>query len=132
MESWFLPLTVLPSVGFFTMATSGVSNALSAEIARLIELEDRSSNKVTIERKIKQLRLVNIALVMLYGSAVCLALSGLISGLQHNFMYHGLKFWVELLLCIGIGFTIIALIMLMVYAVRAVSIKASQFKHLGR
>ena len=130
MENWFLPLTVLPSVGFFIMATSGVSNALSAEIARLIEL-DRQSNKVTLSKKIRQLRLINISLVLLYGSAVCLAIAGLISGLQHNLMYHSLAFFVELLLCIGIGLTVIALVLLMIYAIRAVSIKANQFEQMN-
>ena len=129
MENWFLPLTILPSVGFFIMATSGVSNALSAEIARLVEL-DRESNMITLRKKIRQLRLINISLVLLYASAVTLSIAGLISGLQFNFMYHGLTLMVEVLVCIGIGLTVFALILLMIYAIRAVSIKEHQFKGL--
>ena len=125
MENWFVPLTILPSVGFFIVSTSSVSNSLSAEIARLIEL-DQEGNRVTLQQKIRQMRLVNISLVFLYGSAALLAVAGLISGLQHNLMVDSLGILTEVLLCLGIGLTVAALCMLMVYAFRAVRIKEQQ------
>ncbi len=127
MENWFLPLTVLPSVGFFIVATSGLSNALSAEIARLIEL-DRKANEMTLRKKIRQMRLVNISLVLLYGSAVFLSISGLLAGLQFNLMYDELKVIVEVLVCIGILLTVIGLVLLMINAFRAVKIKENQYQ----
>jgi len=125
MEAWYLPITILPSVGFFIMSTSNVSNSLSGEIARLIEM-DKSENKPIILRKIEQLRLLSIALTLLYLSAACMAISGLIAGLEANFMLIGVECsgWLVILGIVGI---VAALCVLIAYAVRAVKIKRDQF-----
>lgn len=126
MDNWYIPITLLPSVGFFIVASTSVSNALSLEIARLIE-QQREVERMTIEKKIEQLRLVNSALVSLYASGVFLAIAGLFGGLQYAIMLH-LEALIEVLICIGIGCTIIALILLMVYSIRAIRIKENQLK----
>ncbi|MEM6396516.1 MAG: hypothetical protein AAF741_09225 [Bacteroidota bacterium] len=126
MNNWYVPITLLPSVGFFIVATTSVSNALSAEIARLIELA-RERDRPIIERKMKQMRIVNNALVLLYAGASMLALTGLIAGLEFNLMLH-LEKYVAILICVAIGIVIIALGLLMIYAWRAVRIKEEQFR----
>jgi hypothetical protein len=73
MENWYVPITLLPSVGFFVVATTSVANSLSGEIARLIELE-KDKNMEIVSQKIQQLRLVNISLVLWYVSAIFLPL----------------------------------------------------------
>ena len=126
MEAWYLPITLLPSIGFFIMATTNVSNALSAEITRLIEL-DQSWNKSIVERKINQLGLLSLSLVSLYGSAILMAIAGLVGGLQVNLMIDYSMF-VSIFICLGILGVVLALTLLMLYAVRAVRIKRDQFQ----
>lgn len=125
MQTWYVPITLLPSVGFFIMATTGASSALSAEIARLIEIR-KEANRKTIQRKIEQLRLVNIALVLLYAGAVLLSIAGLIGGLEVNFML-ATDLFVNVVITAAIFTVILAFVILMVYAFRAVRIKKEQF-----
>ncbi len=127
MDSWYLPITLLPSIGFFIMATTNVSNALSGEISRLIELDHARDSKI-VQRKINQLSLLSIALVLLYVSAIFMAVSGLIAGIGFNYMLHT-EVITSILVCIGIGATTLALVLLSVYATRAVRIKRDQFLH---
>ena len=127
MDSWYLPITLLPSIGFFIMSTTNVSNALSAEISQLLAL-DTSRDKPILSRKINQLRLLSISLVLLYGSAIFLAVASLVSGLGASLMVHADQV-VFLLICGGILAVCIALALLMAYAVRAVRIKRDQFLH---
>jgi len=125
MDVWYLPITILPSIGFFIMSTSNVSNSLSGEIARLIEM-DKEENKPIILRKIGQLRLLSLSLTLLYLSAACMAISGLIAGLEAHFMLLGVECSKGLII-LGIVGIIIALAVLIVYAIRAVNIKRDQF-----
>lgn len=126
MDSWYLPITLLPSIGFFIMATTNVSNALSGEISQLLALDTSRDNPI-ISRKINQLRLLSIALVLLYGSAILLALAGLAAGLGAGLMIHADSV-VFTLICSGVLAVCFALMLLMVYAVRAVRIKRDQFE----
>ena len=125
MDSWYLPITLLPSIGFFIMSSTNVSNALSAEISQLQAL-DTVRDKPIISRKINQLRLLSIALVLLYGSAILLALASLAAGLGAGLMVHAEQL-VFFLICGGILAVCVALALLMVYAMRAVRIKRDQF-----
>lgn len=126
MESWYLPITLLPSIGFFIMATTNVSNALSGEITQMLAL-DTSHLQSILSRKINQLRLLSITLVLLYGSAILLAVSGLVAGLGQGLMVHADQL-VFVLICLGILAVCCALSLLMIYAVRAVRIKRDQFE----
>lgn len=126
MESWYLPITLLPSIGFFIMATTNVSNALSGEITQMLAL-DTSHLQSILSRKINQLRLLSITLVLLYGSAILLAVSGLVAGLGQGLMVHADQL-VLVLICLGILAVCCALSLLMIYAVRAVRIKRDQFE----
>ena len=127
MDNWYVPITLLPSIGFFIVATTSVSNALSGEIARLIE-HQKHAERMTITKKLQQLKIVNIALVFLYAGGVFLALAGLIAGLQFSTMIN-FELTIAILICGGIGLTITALCLLMIYSMRAVRIKERQFKN---
>ena len=126
MESWYLPITLLPSIGFFIIATTNVSNALSGEITQMLAL-DTSHLQSILSRKINQLRLLSVTLVLLYGSAILLAVSGLVAGLGQGLMVHADQL-VFVLICLGILAVCCALSLLMIYAVRAVRIKRDQFE----
>ncbi len=125
MDSWVLPITLLPSIGFFIMATSNLSNAMSSEIDRLIEMDKEAYHDIIL-LKIKQLGRLNRALVLLYFSASFMALAGFMGGLGVNFHFvpHS---GMMLFICIGTGGTLLALFYLIIYATKAVKIKRDQF-----
>lgn len=127
MDNWYVPITLLPAVGFFIVAATSIANSLSGEIARLLELEGEDQMDI-VSKKLRQLRLVNVSLVLLYNAAILIAVSGLFAGLRFNFMVN-VKGFIEVLVCLGITTIVIAFVMLMVYSMRAVSIKEEQFKN---
>ena len=88
---------------------------------------DTSHLQSILSRKINQLRLLSITLVLLYGSAILLAVSGLVAGLGQGLMVHADQL-VFVLICLGILAVCCALSLLMIYAVRAVRIKRDQFE----
>jgi hypothetical protein len=72
MDSWIFPLTILPGIGLIIMSTTNWSVALAGEIERL--LEDPDCSRAIVKRKIRQLGLLNTALVALYVAAALCAL----------------------------------------------------------
>ena len=110
------------------MATTSITNALSGGIARLVELGLEESPEF-ISLKVRQFRLVNIALVFLYVSAIFLAVSGLLAGLGFNLMLD-MKLLIEVFVCISIGAVVVAMCALMIYSMRAFRIKEKQFRQM--
>lgn len=124
MSEWYFPITILPAIGFFIVASSSISNSLSAEISRMIEIE-RGTQTNIIRKKVQQLRLVNLSLICLYLSGVTVALASLLAGLSGNMVLevHELVF---IAVCLGIGFIILALLLQSIFSVRAFRIKSQQ------
>jgi len=125
-ESWLLPITILPAVGLIIMSTTNLSNALGGEINSLLHI-NKTSLKPIIFRKLKQLRLLSISLLLQYTSGACFAVVGLLEGLIRagRLMIPSLTL---ILLCIGITGIVVALIILSIFAFRAFSIKQAQFE----
>ena len=126
MDSWIFPLTILPGIGLIIMSTTNWSVALAGEIERLLKEADCS--RTIVKRKIKQLSLLNSALVALYVSAALCALGGFL-GAASTYT-EGVPKWkvlVTVSTSIGIAFLLAATVMLIVYAFRAVAIKRQQF-----
>lgn len=124
MNEWYFPITILPAIGFFIVAATSISNSLSAETSRLIELERGNQTRV-IQQKIRQFSLVNWALILLYISAVLMAVAGLIGGLIDNMVLQVAQL-VYIFVCLGIGFMVIALLLQCIFAIRSASIKRHQ------
>lgn len=122
---WILPITLLPAVGLFIMSTTALSSALSSELNLLIFAHHCSQPKI-IKRKIVQLKLLSLALFGLYISASFFAVSGLLGGLFEQGHLRLMK-TVNILLFIGVFFVVVALALLVIYAINAVKIKQQQF-----
>lgn len=124
MENWYVPITIVPGVGLLILSTSNLLVALSNEIKSLI-MESNNYNTL-IDSKIRQLKLLNAAMVFLYVSVACLVVSGLTSGL---YLSVGFDFKASIYITIlGIIFTLAGLLALIVYSFKAVKIKQDQFK----
>ncbi|UII80652.1 DUF2721 domain-containing protein [Flagellimonas sp. CMM7] len=125
MESWYVPITIVPGIGLLLMSTSTLLGALSTEIKNLIE--DHIDYEALLQRKLAQLKLVNYAMVFLYVSVACFVLSGLIAGLYES--THTMNDDVPIYFSvIGILSCLTALLLLILFSLRAVKIKQDQFK----
>ncbi|GAA4272759.1 DUF2721 domain-containing protein [Aquimarina gracilis] len=125
MENWYVPITIIPGIGLLILSTSNLLIALSNEIKNLIQ---DSNNQRLIQRKLKQLKLLNGAMVFLYLSVACFMISGLISGL-FRIVETKMNFSVYMAI-IGIVSALLGLIALIVYSFKAVKIRQDQFQNL--
>lgn len=126
MDSWIFPLTILPGIGLIIMSTTNWSVALGGEIERL--LNNDNCSRTIVKKKIKQLSLLNSALVALYISAAVCALGGFL-GATFNYLDSSMeaRTTVTIITSTGIAFLLTATVMLIIYAFRAVNIKRQQF-----
>ncbi len=124
-ESWIFPITILPAVGLIIMSTTNLSNALSSEINNFLH-EDKLSFENLIRRKINQLKILSLSLLFQYISSACFAVAGLIEGLNKTgqFMVPNVTI---ILLYLGVIGVVCSLVLLTIFAFRAVNIKQHQF-----
>lgn len=125
MEKWFVPITLLPGVGLFLLSTSNLLIALTKNISEL--MKEGASEKL-IRVKLSQLSLISRAMIFFYVSVGLLILGGLLGGLltdperTHNVML--------VLTLAGIVFLLIASVLMIVYAYRAVGIRKWQLEEM--
>ncbi len=125
MESWYVPITIVPGIGLLLMSTSNLLLGLSNEIKGLIV--EQANYLDLLERKLRQLKLLNYAMVFLYVSVAFFVISGLVAGLYQstNVMGGQMPLYFS---GVGIISALAALLLLIIYAFRAVRIKQDQFK----
>ena len=122
MENWHLPITIVPGLGLLILSTSNLMVTLSNEISGMIE---NSKKKAITASKLKQLKLLNMAMVFFYVAVAFLLISAVINGLYEvgkTSLYTSV---------LAIVFALIGLISLIVYSFRAVTIRQNQFKNKG-
>lgn len=120
MENWHLPITIVPGLGLLILSTSNLMVTLSNEISGMIE---NSKKKAITASKLKQLKLLNMAMVFFYVAVALLLISAVINGLYEvgtTSLYTSV---------LAIIFALIGLISLIVYSFRAVTIRQNQFKN---
>ena len=124
MQEWYVPITIIPGICLLILSTSNIMIDLSREIKSLIN-ENEGDASTLIERKLKQLKLINSAMALLYLSVVSFVLSALFSGLKENV---GWDFQGDIyVLFLGILVAILALLSLMLYSFRAVRLRQDQY-----
>ncbi len=124
-EAWYLPLTVLPGVGLLLVSTASLQAALSNELSQLIA-QNSPKMEMIILLKITQLDLINRAMVGFYIGAATFILSSIIFGagtLVEDFRNDLLNLFIG----IGVLAIFVSLILLSIFALRAVKIKKKQF-----
>ena len=124
MATWIFPLTILPGIGLLIMSTTNWAVALTNEINQLLHQE--YCNQTLLTKKIKQLSLINQALVALYLCTAMCAAGGFIGGILQSEMETSSNLTI-ILLCIGMFFLMLATSLLIIYAYRATNIKRKQY-----
>ncbi|MBQ4802622.1 DUF2721 domain-containing protein [Aquimarina sp. MMG015] len=123
MEHWYLPATIIPGIGLLILSTSNLLVNLSTEIKTLIT-EDIIKEQL-IERKLRQLKLLNSAMVFLYIAVACFVISALVSGIYKSI---DTDFNATIYITIaGITSALLGLIALIIYSFRAVKIRQDQY-----
>ncbi len=123
MEHWYIPATIIPGIGLLILSTSNLLVNLSTEIKTLIA--EVTIDQDLIKQKLKQLKLLNSAMVFLYVAVACFVISALVSGIYKSLETHfdsGIYITI-----VGIISALLGLIALIVYSFRAVKIRQEQF-----
>lgn len=120
MENWYLPITIVPGLGLLILSTSNLMVTLSNEISAML---DTAKEKTIIARKLKQLKLLNMAMVFFYVAVALLLISAVCNGL---YAIDKVSLYISVL---AIFFALIGLFALVTFSFRAVSIRQSQFNN---
>ncbi|NOR76258.1 MAG: hypothetical protein GQ525_14015 [Draconibacterium sp.] len=124
MYEWYVPITILPGIGLLVTSTSNLLVNLSDEISMLL----RSKNNETIlsRKKLRQLNLLNLAMVGFYFGSAAFVLSGILMILSKTYSWcynTSLVFIVS-----GILAVLVSLCLLVLFSFRAVTIRKKQFQ----
>lgn len=126
MQEWYLPITILPGLGMLILSTTSQMMTISTEIAKLLEVKCSPFQHMISDQKIKQLGLLTRASVLLYSATGFYVLSGILGAFLEVSSYYNLA---SMALYLGTVLVFIALILLIIYGIRAVKIRKQQHLH---
>ncbi|MCH2451347.1 MAG: hypothetical protein MK198_14565 [Gracilimonas sp.] len=124
MEAWYLPITIIPGIGLLILSTSNLIISLNEELEGL--LKDADEFQLLIDRKLSQMKLLTYSLAGLYLSTALLVLSGLLS-FSKRYEEGIFSSSASVSLITGVTLIFISLIILILYSVRAVTIRRAHF-----
>ena len=126
MQEWYLPITILPGLGMLILSTTSQMMSLSREISGLLEHKCSEFQHLISDKKLRQLGLVTRASVLLYIATGAYVLSGILGALLDGNSFYDLP---SLTLYLGTISVFMAIILLIIYAFRAVAIRKLQFEN---
>jgi hypothetical protein len=118
---WYVPITIIPGIGLLILSTSAILLNLNGEISQLNK--SRSQYSEIINLKLKQLKKLSIAISMQYLSVLFFLFSGIIRAI-----YMDEKIWSEYVLLAGVLAASISISILLIYSIKAVSIRQKHLK----
>jgi hypothetical protein len=116
---WYGPLTILPAIGMIILATGNYLIALNDEI---YQLEKDNKNRKVIILKLKQLKRLGTANVLLYSSALFL----LLASLSKVILNQEIAF--KVMMVFSTIIITISLIILCIHSIKAISIRNENLK----
>ena len=125
MEKWYLPITILPGIGLIIISTSNLIISLNKEMEKL--LKEAATFEQLINKKLSQMRLLTMSLAGFYISTALMVLSGLVS-LMQNYAQQFSSHWSLGILLLGVVLIFASLLILIIYSVKAVSIRQIHFE----
>ena len=127
MGNWYLPITLVPGIGLLILSTSNLMLTLTNEIGVIIPRLKKEED-IIIYQKINQLKRLNLTMVLLYIAVACLVLSSLIGGITENLQLS--NNWDIYCSIVGIIFILSSLYLLIIFSLKALSIRQNQFLYL--
>ena len=119
MMQWYIPITILPGISLLILSTSNFLIDINREIKDL--KAQGSDYEQIMQMKLGQLVRLSWVISFLYVTVLCLTLSGLIASIE-KIGLHAEKFALAFLV-LGIVVMMIALMILIVFAIRGVKIR---------
>lgn len=116
---WYLPLTLISGGGLIIMSSASQTISLNAEIERLATDKDFSD---IVDRKVKQLKRLTLAMSLLYCSMLLIIVSALINAVEVEVL-NTFSFYV---LMGGIFCLLFAIVFLVIYSVISVQVRQKQ------
>ncbi|MGF1669729.1 MAG: DUF2721 domain-containing protein [Balneolaceae bacterium] len=125
---WYLPITILPGIALIILSTTNLWVSLSEEIERL-ENDYIEEKKEVINRKIRQLSLLNVSMMLQYFSALLMVFAGMVSGWIKIISTEAIaEKWMIWLTVVSVVSLVISLVVLVNYSYKALSIRKEQFR----
>ena len=122
---WYIPITILPAVGLLIVSTTAQMMAVSTEIGGI--LSDRCTlfeHKLS-GLKIKQLERLTRSTALLYISAACFVLAGILGAIIPVEITWSQKL-PQIVLLLGVVLILVALGLLVTYGIKTISIRRMQ------
>lgn len=121
---WYIPITFLPAIGLLILSSSNLLVALNVELDQLKKAEHLAD---VYADKVKQLKRLTLALNAFYVAASFFTISALTGAFASRFHW---SVWSldYIALTLGVFITLIALLLLVVYSFKAVSVRERQYE----
>ncbi len=117
---WYIPITILPGIGFLILSTANFIVSLNIEIK---ELEgENKTNYIIIKQKIKQLKKLSYSLIGQYIASFSLVIGGIVAkafndkGTTNYFVFS------------GVIILALSLVLLIIYSIKALKIRQEHLK----
>ena len=123
---WYIPITILPGIGMLIMSTTSQMMALSSEIGMLLSDRCTSFEHRISDMKIVQLKRLTWSASLLYSSAACFVLSGILGALLNESITMG---WTAAVSLFGVVLVLAALTILIDYGFHTIRIRTLQHQH---
>ncbi len=123
---WYIPITIFPAAGLLILSTTAQMMNLSAEIGGILSGRCTLFEHKISALKIKQLRLLTRATTLLYVSAACFVLSGILGAMLPEAMSLADGTLPKYTLMVGVILLLGALGILIVYGYRTIGIRQLQ------
>jgi len=118
---WYLPMTIIPGIGLIILSTSNLMLALNSEINAL-EMEPKPNIEI-IRAKLLQLKRLSVSIVFQYTGVLLFLVAGCLKSI-----YTEATTVFTSLLVTGVLGVAISIIILLIYSVKAVSIRQRHLK----
>ncbi|MGH1364581.1 MAG: hypothetical protein ACRBF0_13555 [Calditrichia bacterium] len=123
---WYIPITILPGIGMLILSTTGQMMTLSMEIGELLSKKCSPIQHSISDMKIKQLERLTKSATLLYISAACFVLSGILDAVMPIALSFNLPNYT---LITGVIMVFVALALLINYSFHTVKIRKLQHNH---
>jgi hypothetical protein len=124
---WYIPITILPAVGLLILSTTAQMMGLSSEIGGILSEKCSEFEYKISGLKIKQLTRLTRATTLLYVSAACFVLSGILGAVLLDFEVS--KKVPEYVLLLGVVLILCALWLLIIYGINTINIRRMQYNN---
>lgn len=121
---WYLPMTIIPGVGLLILSTSNIMLALNNELSLLIK--EKQQYQFIIQNKLKQLKRLSVSIVFQYIGVFLFLVSGIVKSIVESISMP------KLFLLLGVLSISISIAVLIIYSIKAVSIRQERFNTKNR